>query len=390
MKIVISLVALTAVSCFAASVPKIEESPFGEVDGKPITLYTLKNAAGMQVTITNYGGAVTSIKVPDRNGNFADVALGFDNVTPYTTTTSYFGGLIGRYGNRIGKAQFQLDGKVYHIEANENGNALHGGTIGFNKRIWEAKDVSTPKAAALELHYLSPDGEMGFPGNLNVTVRYTLDAKNGLEIAYSATTDKDTVLNLTNHSYFNLAGAGSGTVLKHRLTIRADHFTPIDSGLIPTGVIQSVDGTPFDFRHGEVIGAHINEDNEQLKLGKGYDQNFVLNAPRTLKQWAVKVEEPTSGRVMEVYTDQPAVQFYTGNFLDGTAHGMGGTYNYRSALCLETQHYPDSPNHPNFPSAELRPGREIPLHNHLSLQHGAIDAITNSFLTFLAGLFTLL
>ena len=358
MKTVISLVALTAGCCLAANAPKLEQNPFGEADGKPITLYTLKNAAGMQVTITNYGGTVTSIKVPDRDKNFGNVVLGFDNVTPYTTTTSYFGALIGRYGNRIGKGRFQLDGQVYQIPTNDNGNALHGGTVGFNKKIWEAKDVSTAKAAALELHYVSPDGEMGFPGNLDVTVRYTVDAKNGLEIEYSATTDKDTVLNLTNHTYFNLAGAGSETVLKHRLTIRADHFTPVDSGLIPTGVIQAVDGTPFDFRHGEVIGSRINEDNEQLKLGKGYDHNYVLNEPRTTKQWAVKVDEPNSGRVMEVYTDQPAVQFYTGNFLDGTAQGVGGVFKFRSALCLETQHYPDSPNHPNFPTAELKSGEK--------------------------------
>jgi aldose 1-epimerase len=360
MKTVISLVvltvALTATLSFGAAVPPIKQLPFGEVDGKPISLYLLKNAAGMEVTITNYGGTVTSIKVPDRNKALGNVVLGFDNVASYQATTSYFGALIGRYGNRIGKGQFQLDGKVYQIPVNDGANALHGGTTGFNKRVWDAKDVSTPKTPALELHYLSPDGEMGFPGNLDVTVRYTLDAKNGLEIDYSATTDKATVLNLTNHTYFNLAGAGSDTVLKHRLTIRADHFTPIDGGLIPTGVVQAVEGTPFDFRRGNVIGSHINDENEQLKLGKGYDHNFVLNEPHVLKQWSVKVEEPSSGRVMEVFTDQPAVQFYTGNFLDGTAQGVGGAFKFRSALCLETQHYPDSPNHPNFPSAVLRPG----------------------------------
>lgn len=358
MKTAISFVALTAALSFGATVPPIKQLPFGEVDGKPISIYLLKNAAGMEVTITNYGGAVTSIKVPDRNKALGNVVLGFDSVAPYQTTTSYFGALIGRYGNRIGKAEFQLEGKVYHIPANENGNALHGGTTGFNKRIWDAKDVSTAKAPALEMHYLSPDGEMGFPGNLDVTVRYTLDAKNGLEIDYSATTDKATVLNLTNHTYFNLAGAGNDTVLKHRLTIRADHYTPVDGALLPTGVVQAVEGTPFDFRHGNVIGSRINEDNEQLKLGKGYDHNFVLNEPHTLKQWAVRVEERSTGRVMEVFTDQPAVQFYTGNFLDGTAHGVGGDFKFRSAICLETQHYPDSPNHPNFPSTELRPGEK--------------------------------
>lgn len=341
----------------SGTVPKIEQMPFGQVDGKPITLYLLKNSSGMEVTITNYGGTVTSIKVPDRNKTLGNVVLGFDNVGQYQATTSYFGALIGRYGNRIGKGQFQLDGKVYHIHANEGPNMLHGGPTGYNKRIWDAKDISTAKAAALELHYLSPDGEMGFPGNLNVTVRYTLDAKNGLEIEYNATTDKATVLNLTNHTYFNLAGAGSETVLKHRLTLRADHFTPIDSGLIPTGVVQTVDGTPFDFRKGNIIGSRINDKNEQLTLGKGYDHNFVLNT-RPAKDWAVKVEDPSSGRVMEVYTDQPGVQFYTGNFLDGTAKGVGGAFKFRSAICLETQHFPDSPNHPNFPNTVLRPGEK--------------------------------
>jgi aldose 1-epimerase len=355
MKNVPLLLALTATLSFAATAPPIQQLPFGQVDGKPVVLYLLKNAAGMEVTITNYGGTITSIKVPDRDKNLGNVVLGFDNVASYQATTSYFGALIGRYGNRIGKAQFQLDGKLYQLQANEGPNLLHGGTVGFNKRLWDVKDISTPKAPALELHYLSPDGEMGFPGNLEVTVRYTLDAKNALQIEYSAVTDKPTVLNLTNHTYFNLVGAGKESVLKHRLTIRADHFTPIDNGLIPTGVVQSVDGTPFDFRRGNIIGSRINDDNEQLKLGKGYDQNFVLNE-RPAKDWAVKVEDPSSGRVMEVFTDQPGVQFYTGNFLDGSAQGVGGFFKFRSALCLETQHYPDSPNHPNFPSAVLRPG----------------------------------
>jgi aldose 1-epimerase len=354
MKQMISLVAFTAMSLTAA--PPMEQRAFGQADGKPVSLYTLRNKAGMEVTITTYGGAVTSLKVPDRNKTMGDVVLGFDQVGGYQTTTSYFGALIGRYGNRIGKGRFQLDGQLYQIPVNDGGNALHGGTIGFNKRVWDAKDVSTPEAAVLELHYLSPDGEMGFPGNLDVTVRYTVEAKNGLKIEYNATTDKPTVLNLTNHSYFNLAGAGSGSVLKHRLTIRAEHFTPIDSGLIPTGVMQSVEGTPFDFRHGNVIGSRINDSNEQLTLGKGYDHNFVLDTPGNLTEWAVKVEEPNSGRVMEVYTDQPGVQFYTGNFLDGSMRGVGGAFKFREALCLETQRFPDSPNHPNFPSAVLRPG----------------------------------
>jgi aldose 1-epimerase len=354
MKLALGLAAFAAVSLTAA--PRIEQQPFGEADGKPVWLYTLRNKAGMEVTISTFGGAITSIKVPDRNKTFGDVVLGFDKLGPYQATTSYFGALIGRYGNRVGKGKFQLDGQVYQVPVNDGANALHGGTIGFNKRVWDGKDVSTAEAAALELHYLSPDGEMGFPGNLDVTVRYTVDAKNGLQIEYSATTDKPTVLNLTNHTYFNLAGAGSGSVLKHRLTIRAEHYTPVDDGLIPTGALPTVEGTPLDFRKGNVIGSRIDQDNEQLKLGKGYDHNFVLDAPGNLKEWVVKVEEPKTGRVLEVYTDQPGVQFYTGNFLDGSMQGVGGAFRYREALCLETQHFPDSPNHPNFPSAVLRPG----------------------------------
>jgi aldose 1-epimerase len=230
---------------------------------------------------------------------------------------------------------------------------------GFDKRVWGAKEVSSSLGPALELHYLSHDSEEGFPGNLNVTVRYTLDDRSGLHIDYSATTDKDTVLNLTNHSYFNLAGAGSETVLHHKLTLGADRYTPVDATLIPTGTIDSVAGTPFDFRKATEIGERIDQDNQQLKLGKGYDHNFVLNRPGDLSALAAKVEEPGSGRVLEVYTDQPGVQFYTGNFLDGTVRGIGGVYGHRSALCLETQHFPDSPNQPNFPSVVLHPGHRF-------------------------------
>ena len=350
--------ALAAAATLTAAAQKIEQRPFGTVEGKAVSLYTLRNAAGMEVTITNFGGTVTSIKVPDRNKHFGNVALGFNNVASYESTTSYFGALIGRYGNRIAKGKFVLDGRSYQVPTNDGANTLHGGTIGYNKRVWDAKDVSAPAADALELHYLSPDGEMGYPGSLDITVRYTLEEKNSLRIDYLATTNKATVLNLTNHSYFNLAGAGSETVLKHKLMIRADLYTPVDSGLIPTGVLAPVSGTPFDFRKSHEIGARIDHEDAQLKLGKGYDHNFVLNAPHTLNTVAARVEDPASGRVMEVYTDQPAVQFYTGNFLDGTAVGEGGAFKFRSALCLETQHYPDSPNRHNFPNTTLRPGEK--------------------------------
>ncbi len=341
----------------ASTLPK---ESFGKTaDGTEVFLYTLRNASGMEVKITNYGGTITQIRVPDKNGKFDDVVLGFENLDGYTqaANTAYFGATIGRYANRIAKGTFTLDGHQYHIPLNDGPNALHGGTVGFNKRVWDAKDVSSAGRPALELHYLSPDGEEGFPGNLNVTVRFSLGGKNDLHIDYTASTDKDTVLNLTNHSYFNLAGAGSETALNHKVTIAADRFTPVDSTLIPTGALESVAGTPFDFRKSTVVGSRINENNEQLKLAKGYDDNWVLNHRAGSVALAAKVEEPNSGRVLEVLTDQPGVQFYTGNFLTGNMHGIGGVYRYRSALTMETQHFPDSPNHSNFPSTVLHPGQ---------------------------------
>ena len=345
----------------AQTVQSLPKQPFGKTpDGHEVFLYTLKNASGMEVKITNYGGTVESIKVKDRHGKYDDVVLGFADLNGYTAkqNTAYFGALIGRYGNRIARGAFTLDGHTYHIPLNDGPNVLHGGPVGFNKRVWEPKDVSTGDTPALQLHYLSPDGEQGFPGNLDVSVRYSLDSKNGLHIDYYAKTDKDTVLNLTNHSYFNLVGAGSATVLTHKLMLDADRFTPVDSNLIPTGKLERVAGTPFDFRKATDIGARIGGRSEQLKLGKGYDHNFVLNHPGDLNQLAAKVEEPKSGRVLEVYTTQPGIQFYSGNFLEGNNHGIGGVYRHRSALCLETQHFPDSPNHPDFPTTVLHPGEE--------------------------------
>ncbi len=355
-----SLLSLAAVAlpALAASLPR--ESFGAAPDGRRVFLYTLKNAAGMEVKITNYGGTVESIKVKDRNGKFGDVVLGFSSLDGYTSklNTAYFGALIGRYGNRLANGTFSLDGHTYHVPTNDGPNALHGGTVGFNKRVWEAKDVSTADEPALELHYLSPDGEEGFPGNLSVTVRYSVDGDNGLHIDYTATTDKDTVLNLTNHSYFNLIGAGSATILTHKLTIDADRFTPVNSSLIPTGKLESVAKTPFDFRKATDIGARIGSRSQQLKFAKGYDQNFVLNHPGDLGHVAAMVQEPKSGRVLKVYTTQPGIQFYSGNFLEGNIHGIGGVYRHRSALCLETQHFPDSPNHRNFPTTVLHPGEQ--------------------------------
>ena len=341
----------------------IHMQPFGKTsDGEEVSLYALRNSSGMEATITNYGGTITSLKVMDRKKRFADVVLGFDDLAGYISTANnaYFGATIGRYANRIAKGTFTLDNQTYHTPINDGPNTLHGGLKGFDKRVWQAEEVATPEGHALELHYVSHDGEEGFPGNLDVTVRYSLGEKNDLRIDYRARTDKDTVLNLTNHSYFNLAGAGEGDILHHKLTITADRFTPIDSTLIPTGDLQPVTSTPFDFRSATDVGARINRDNQQLHFAHGYDHNFVLNHPAGNIGLAARVEEPHSGRVMEVYTDQPGVQFYTGNFLNGKIHGKGGkAYEYRSALCLETQHFPDSPNHPNFPTSELKAGKEF-------------------------------
>jgi aldose 1-epimerase len=354
------LLAFASASLNAQS-SRLQAQLWGQVDGKDIALYTLRNSSGMEVKITNWGGIINSIKVTDRQKKFDDVVLGFESLEGYTSkqNTSYFGALIGRYGNRIAHGKFTLDGNTIQVPANEGQNMLHGGNRGFDKRVWDAKDVSTPHAPALQLHYLSPDGEENFPGNLSVTVTYTLGDKNDLRIDYTATTDKNTVLNLTNHSYFNLSGPGSGDILDDKIMITADKFTPVDSTLIPTGEIKPVAGTPFDFRKPAVIGSRINDNDEQLKLGKGYDHNFVLNRKERSLALAARVEDPKSGRVLEVLTTQPGVQFYTGNFLNGSVKGIGGTYNFRGALCLETQHFPDSPNHSNFPSAELKPGEEF-------------------------------
>jgi len=353
------VVVLALMFTFVMTVSAIDKKPFGKTsDGREVFLYTLKNQNGMEVVITNFGGDVVSMKAPDRDGKYADIALGFDTVADYEKQGPYFGALIGRYGNRLAGGKFTLDGKTYQVPTNDGPNALHGGKVGFDKRVWDAKESSDASGQHLHLHYLSKDGEEGFPGNLNADVTYTLDNKNELRIDYLATTDKDTVLNLTNHTYFNLKGQGEGDILEHQIMINADRFTPVDAHLIPTGELKPVEGTPFDLRKAVAIGAHINDDNEQLKLGRGYDHNWVLNTGGKMAT-AAKVVEPTTGRVLEVLTDQPGIQFYTGNFLDGTAKGKGKVYNYRNGFCLETQHFPDSPNHPNFPTTELKPGQKF-------------------------------
>ena len=339
----------------------MEKKVFGTTaDGKTADLYTLKNKNGMQVSITNFGATVVSIMAPDKTGKMADVALGYDDLAGYELNKNYLGVLVGRYGNRIAHGKFSIDGTEYTLAKNNGDNSLHGGIKGFNKAMWEAKDVSKGGEAAVEMKYVSKDGEEGYPGNLSVTVVYTLTNKNELKIDYSATTDKKTVVNLTNHTYFNLAGQGNGDILKHELMINADTFTPVDSGLIPTAELKKAEGTPFDFRKATAIGARIDANDEQIKLGGGYDHNFVLNRKAaTGLSLAARVSDPTSGRTMEVWTTEPGVQFYTGNFLDGSFRGKGGSaYQKRTAFCLETQHFPDSPNHPSFPTTLLKPGEK--------------------------------
>jgi aldose 1-epimerase len=357
--ILIFLVAMIFVSCLQAEAKsKMQKQSFGKTeDGQQADLYILTNKNSVEAAITNYGGTIVSLKVPDRNGKLADVVLGYDKVDDYANGKAYFGAIIGRYGNRIAHGKFTLNGTTYTLPKNDGDNTLHGGLKGFNKRVWTAKDVSSSAGQALELTYLSKDGEEGFPGNLSVKVVYTLTDQNEIKIDYSATTDKDTIVNLTNHSYFNLAGQGSGDILQHQLMIRADRFTPVDATLIPTGELRSVKGTPFDFTDATAIGARIDQDDQQLKLGRGYDHNWVLNNGTSGSlSLAAQAYDFHSGRLLEVLTTEPGIQFYTGNFLDGTIRGKEGkVYNRRYAFCLETQHFPDSPNHPEFPSTVLKP-----------------------------------
>lgn len=339
----------------------MKRQPFGKTgDGHEADLYTLTNRKGMEVTITNFGGIIVSLKVPDKSGKLDDVVLGYDSLEGYLVNKAFFGALIGRYGNRIAHGTFKLNGTTYNLPKNDGDNTLHGGPEGFNKRLWSAKDISSSKGPALQLTYKSADGEEGFPGNLTAIVVYTLNEQNELTISYSATTDKETVVNLTNHSYFNLAGQGTGDILAHELMIKGDRITAVDATLIPTGELRPVKDTPFDFTHPTAIGARINQDDPQIKVGKGYDHNWVLNTSgKGSLSLAAEAYEPKSGRVLQVLTTEPGVQFYSGNFLDGTITGKGGkVYNYRYGFCLETQHYPDSPNHPAFPTTVLKPGQK--------------------------------
>jgi aldose 1-epimerase len=357
--LVLCVIAMAKPSPTRETKSKRQKQAFGRLqDGQAVDLYRLTNTQGMEVAITNYGATLVRLKVPDRQGKLGDVVLGYDNVAGYEGGKAYFGATVGRYANRIAHASFALDGVTYTLAKNDGDNHLHGG---FNKRVWTAKDVSASAGEALELTYLSKDGEEGYPGNLSVKVVYTLLAgQNALKIDYTATTDKATVINLVHHSYFNLAGQGNGDILQHQLTIHASRFTPVDATLIPTGELLQVRDTPFDFLQPAAIGARINQDDQQLKLGKGYDHNFVLDreSPDSLSA-AAQAYDPQSGRVLEISTTEPGIQFYTGNFLDGISGKDGKSYNNRYAFCLETQHFPDSPNHPDFPSTVLKPGQRF-------------------------------
>jgi len=361
MKAALFAAALLLTACSSAPKPEVNTPPmksivktsFGQTpDGAAVDLYTITNPNGASVAISTYGGTVVSLNVKDKAGKLGDVVIGFNTLAGYLGEHPYFGALIGRYGNRIAKGKFSLNGTSYNLAINNSPNALHGGLKGFSRQVWQAKEVGEN---GLELTYVSRDGEEGYPGKLTVTVGYTFTPANELRIEYTATTDADTVANLTNHSYFNLGGLENN--LTHQLEIYADRFTPVDAGLIPTGELRPVKGTPFDFTTPHAIGERIDADEEQMKLGSGYDHNFVFTKHDGQLNLVAKVSEPTSGRVMEVLTTEPGVQFYTGNFLDGTLKGKAGRpIQRRAALCLETQHFPDSPNQPKFPTTVIEAG----------------------------------
>jgi aldose 1-epimerase len=338
----------------------VVRAPFGVLpSGDSVHLFTLTNGRGVELRLIDYGGLVISLKTKDRTGALADIVLGYDSLDGYLKSSPYFGALVGRYANRIAKGRFTLDGATYTLATNNGPNALHGGLKGFDKVVWSAEPKDDSTGVGVVLRYTSKDAEEGYPGTLSVRVTYTLTDRNAFAIDYLATADKATPINLTQHSYFNLAGDGAGDVLGHVVEIDADRYTPVDTTLIPTGALEDVAGTPFDFRRGAVVGDHIGDANEQLRSAGGYDHNFVLNGNGPGLRHAARVVEPKSGRTLDVETTEPGVQFYTGNFLDGTITGKAGhVYRRRSGFCLETQHFPDSPNQPSFPSTILRPGEE--------------------------------
>ena len=338
--------------------PTISQQPFGQADSQQVQLYTLRNAQGMTVKISTYGGIITEWTAPDKNGTYEDVVLGFPALADYQQDSPYFGALVGRYGNRIGRGRFTLNGRAYRLATNNGANHLHGGLKGFDKQVWAAEQIGTDSTTGLILRYTSPDGEEGYPGRLTTEVTYTLGNDNALRIDYRATTDKPTVVNLTNHTYFNLSGNARRNVLDQLVQLKASRFVPIDNGLIPTGKLDSVGGTPFDFRSLKPIGQEIDAQHEQLRRGKGYDHCWVFDRSGPGLELLGRAEDPASGRVLELLTTEPAVQFYSGNFLDGKLTGKGNVqYEQRYGFCLETQHYPDSPNRPAFPSTVLEPGQ---------------------------------
>lgn len=340
----------------------IEQSSFGETaDGKPVEKYTITNNSGLEMSVISYGGIITSLKVPNKDGAYENVVLGFDNIKDYENGSPYFGAIIGRYGNRIANGKFAIDGEEYSLETNDGPNTLHGGEKGFDKVVWDVESSTSEDTATLKFSYTSKDGEGGYPGNLETTVTYTLNSDNELDIKYEATTDKKTIVNLTQHSYFNLSGDFSKKIVDHVVAINADEFLPVDKTLIPTGELKPVKGTPFDFTEPTPIskGLEMEGSNEQLDRGPGFDHCWVLNEQDSGVRLAASAYEPDSGRFMEVYTNEPALQFYIGNFLDGSLPAPGGaTYEKRTGFCMETQHYPDSPNQEKFPSTVLEPGEK--------------------------------
>jgi aldose 1-epimerase len=348
----------------SSMVPTVKKATYGKLsDGRPVDIFTLTNTSGMRVRLTNYGAITVGVEVPDRDGRLADVTLGYDALEGWLDNKPHFGATVGRFANRIAKGRFTLDGKTYTLATNNGPNHLHGGNVGFDKVLWEARILQSSGSAGVEFSYLSQDGEEGYPGNLRVTVSYSLTSKlrnaHFFNIAFSAVTDQPTIVNLAHHSYWNLSGAAAGDMLDHELTILADNYTVVDDTLIPTGELRSVEGTPLDFRRPTPVGARI------AQTGSGYDHNYVVSSPghpdesgQGHERMVARVRDPKSGRAMEIYTNQPGMQFYSGNFLDGTIKGKGGVvYRKHGGLCLETQHFPDSPNHPEFPTVVLRPGQ---------------------------------